>query len=285
MAPRQWRVSISIARGTFNTSHVAECPDVAPECATMTIDPHMHGARMALTHMDLSAQYGLRENLQFSVRVPYDVKDLRIRYTTLDNAPFTPPYGDIHHRTQTLTGISDPSISLGWGMGSGWIAGAGVTLPVGRTEKNPIILGREGKQHQHVQFGSGTFQPKLSLQYVHPGAVSLFGRAEATVSLYENGEGFRAPSTFAWFAGPGFTVRGISISPRFEGQHQTIGRWNGEIDEGSGFTNGGVRVGVSVPAGPFSISPSMYRELFSHGAHGEVFRQGTSWSLSLSRTY
>lgn len=285
MAPGQWRLTWTAATGAFSTSHVAECPDVAPECAETAIEPHMHRARLRLTHYDLAAAYGLRENLQLTLSLPYDVKAMRIRYTTLDGAPFTPPYGDIHHRTETLSGISDASLGLDWRIRPRWVAGLGVTLPIGRTEPDPIALGRQGKRHEHIQFGSGTYQPRVSLQYTRPGRVALFGRTEARLSLYENDEGFRAPAILAWSLGPTMRVRAAGVDVRFEGQHQTVARWSGEIDEGTGFTNGGARLGVSFPAGPLHLAPSVYRELFSRGLHGETFEQGTTWSLAVSRTF
>ena len=247
----------------------------------MFIAPHMHHARMTLTHAELSAQYGLRENVQLTLRLPYDVKDLRIRYATLAGAAYIPPYGDIHHRTETLSGVSDPSLGIDWAAGN-WMAGAGITLPLGRTEPDPIALGRDGITHQHIQFGSGTVQPRLTMQYMRP---RFSGRLEATFSLYENSEGFRAPSNLIWSGGPTFIVRGVGILPRLEGHHQTLGRWSGELDEGSGFTNGGIRLRLSFPAGPYFVSPSIYRELFSQGRHEESFQQGTSWSLGISRTF
>ena len=81
--------------------------------------------------LETTISYGLRERMQLSLRLPYDVKDMRIRYETLDGAPFTPPYGDIHHRTQTLRGISDPTVGVDWmpRTGSQWMFGAGLSLP------------------------------------------------------------------------------------------------------------------------------------------------------------
>ena len=285
MAPGQWRISWTAAVGTFSTSHVAECPDVAPECAQTAIEPHMHRARLRLTHYDLAAAYGLRETLQLNLTLPYDVKAMQIRYTTLDGGPFIPPYGDIHHRTETLTGISDAALGLEWRVRPQWVAGFGVSLPIGRTEPDPIVLGREGKTHEHIQFGSGTVQPRLSLEYTRPGRVTWFGRTEARVSLYENDEGFRAPSALTWSLGPTTRVRRAGVDLRFEGQHQSVARWSGEMDEGTGFTNGGARVGLSIPIGPLQVAPSVYQELFSRGLHGETFEQGTTWSLALSRTF
>ncbi|HEX8172031.1 MAG TPA: hypothetical protein VF824_15950 [Thermoanaerobaculia bacterium] len=277
VAPQQWRVSWSAAYGTFSTSHVAECPDVAPECAQTTIEPHLHRARLALTHYDLGVMYGLREGWQLNATLPYDVKAMHIRYTTLAGEPFMPPYGDIHHRTETLRGIGDASVALEHRIGE-FVAGAGLTLPLGRTEPDPIVLGREGKRHEHLQFGSGTFQPRLALQYAHG---ALFARVEARLSVVENDEGFRAPSTFVWSLGP--NVRALSL--RFEGQHQTIGRWSGEIDEGSGFTNGGIRAAYAFRLGAFGVQPGVYRELFSRSHGDETFAQGTTWSLAVSRRF
>jgi len=93
---------LDTAHGAFNTTHVAECPDVAPECATETIPPHLHKVRLGVTHYEVSADYGLRNNMQLSLRLPYDIKAQRVHYATLSGAPYVPPYGDIHHRTETL---------------------------------------------------------------------------------------------------------------------------------------------------------------------------------------
>jgi hypothetical protein len=241
----------------------------------------MHRARLELTHAELGVRYGLRENLQLHLSLPYDRKDMQIRYTTLSGDPYVPPYGDIHHRTETLTGFSDAAIGVDWGIGTDWVAGAGLSLPIGRTEPNPVVLGREGKTHQHIQFGSGTVQPRLALQYLRPGRVTWFARGDARLSVSENSEGFRAPTSLLWSIGP--TIRMFDL--RFEGQHQTIARWDGEVDEGTGFTNGGLRAGVAFPIGSVRLAPSVYRELFSHGHHDESFQQGTTWTLSVSRTF
>ncbi len=218
--------------------------------------------------------------MQLSLRVPYDVKAMRVKYATLDGAPYVPPYGDIHHRTETLTGISDPTFTLDWSPSSHWIFGAGSTLPLGHIVPNPIILGKEGKTHEHMQFGSGTFRPVLSAQW---GNGRFFASGESRVSLYENREGFRAPTEIVWSAGPSFRVSSMSIDPRLQGKYQSLGRWSGEVDEGSGFNNAGVRLQVSIPFRGVVIAPAVYREIYSHGLGGETFKQGTTWSVALIR--
>jgi hypothetical protein len=254
----------------------------------MEIPPHLHRASVQLTHVETTATYGLRERMQLSLRLPYDVKERTIRYETLDGAPFVPPYGDIHHRSATLRGLSDPTLLLEWMPRSGFILGAGTSLPLGDTVPNPIELGREGQAHEHIQFGSGTFQPVFSAQWGRARErVTWLANAEAKLSLYENGEGFRAPNTFFASAGPSFRVRGFSLDPRLQGQYQSLGRWNGEADEGDGFLNAGLRLQVTLPAvRGISVAPGVYRELYSRGLHhDEMFRQGTTWSLSMSRKF
>jgi len=285
VAPGQWRVAFDAAYGTFTASHVAECPDVAPECATQFIPPHMHRVRVGLTHYEMEAEYGLRPRMQLSLRLPYDVKDIRVRYTTLAGAPFVPPYGDIHHRTETLTGISDPSLMLDLSPAPHWQLGFGTTFPIGHTTEDPVRLGKEGLEHEHTQFGSGTFNPKLSVQWLRPGRVALFGRAEGRFTLYESSGGYRAPQSLVWTVGPSFRAGRVSIDPRLNGQFQGRARWHGEVDEGSGFHNGGVRLGLSVPVGSFVVAPGVYHELWSHGFDGQTFRQGTTWNLAVSRSY
>jgi hypothetical protein len=255
---------------------------VAPECATTFIPPHKHVVTLGLTHLELSADYGIGHGAQLTLRMPYDMKAMRVRYTTLDGGPFTPPYGDIHHRTETLTGISDPSLGIDWSPRKDWLFGLGTTLPVGHIVPDPIALGREGKTHEHIQFGSGTFEPRLSAQWTKD---LFFSRAEAKLSVYENRNGYRAPTTFTWAAGRSFRAGRISITPSLDGQYQTLGRWSGVVDEGSGFEDAGARLQISIPWRGFVISPGVYHQLWSRGFDGQTFRQKSTWSLSVMRLF
>jgi hypothetical protein len=269
---------------------VASCPDVAPECATTFIPAHEHHVRLTLVHSELEASYGLRPQLAMSLRLPYDVKQQRVRYTTLDGAPFVPPYGDIHHRSETLRGVSDGDLLLLYEPvprgASRWHFGLGTTLPFGKTVADPIALGREGKKHEHLQFGSGVFAPEAELGWTRPIA-NFIGAAfvQLTVPVTTSSRGFRAPRNLRWSAGPTFTHGGVAVTVDVAGQYQTIGRWHGEADEGTGFSNGGVRLQVSLPLGATTITPSVYRELYSHGLNDETFSQGTTLALSIRRSF
>lgn len=286
VAPGHWRIGLAAAYGTVDASHVATCPEVAPECATETIPPHRHHVGTTLTHTEVTAEYGLRPGAQLTLRLPYDVKAQRVRYTTLGGGPFTPPYGDIHHRSETLQGVSDASLLVELAPRDGWMAGFGTTFPLGRIEPDPIRLGEEGKAHEHLQFGSGTLQPKLALQWLRRGSrASLFARAEATLSVATNREGFRGPSTLLWSFGPSLRRGKVSFDPRLDGQYQSQGRWHGVVDENSGFHDGGVRLQLSLPWRSVIVSPSIRRQLWSRSlAEEQAFRQRWTAALALTMT-
>ena len=168
----------------------------------------------------------------------------------------------------------------------GWLAGVGFTLPIGKTEENPIVLGRLGLKHEHIQFGTGTVDPRLLLGWSRAfGRVGVEALADARLPLYENGHGYKGPITIQYKAGPGMVFGRAAVSLAFAGQYQSIARWKGEKDEGTGFHNGGVFLGVSLDAGKgFNVAPGVYREIFSHSLSGETFHQGDP-GLSRLREY
>jgi hypothetical protein len=247
--------------------------------------------RLTLIHSEVEAAYGLRPGFAFSLRVPFDVKQQRVRYTTLGGEPFVPPYGDIHHRSETLRGFSDGDALLLWEPETAglwhWHFGGGVTLPLGRTVEDPIELGREGKTHEHLQFGSGVFAPEFEVGWSRPvRSTNVRALIQLTAPLTTNSRGYKAPWNVRWSAGPSYVTGAVTTTFMAAGQFQSVGKWHGEADEGTGFSNGGLRLQIAFagPAG-VSIAPSIYRELFSHGLNDETFSQGTTIGLTLSRKF
>jgi len=268
---------------------------VAPECATIAIPDHEHHVRLALFHTELLADFGATEKMTLSFRLPYDVKDQHVRYTTLDGEPYVPPYGDIHHRTETLRGIGDAQLGALFPLGGRFFGGtvqvgAGISIPLGHTVENPIVLGREGKTHEHIQFGTGTVDPLLSLLWTLPvpdaGGLAVTAAADAQIPLYENSHGFRAPISIRYAVGPNLPFGSTGVALQFAGQYQSIGKWDGEQDEGTGFHNGGVFLRASfLPWKGWRVSPAVYREVYSKSLSDESFKQGTTYSLTVTRFF
>lgn len=178
-------------------SHVAECPDLGPECAGPgTPTPFRHHVDLVLVETSLDVGYGLLPWLGVDLRLPFRVADVNPTYTELDGREKLVP-NDIHHHDETLSGIADPWLSFRAGGRSGALTALGrlgVTVPFGRTEPNPYALGQEGRWHEHLQFGTGTFVPLVGVSVAWDvGPVILGASATGLFSFYANDEGFRAP--------------------------------------------------------------------------------------------
>ena len=160
----------------------------------------------------------------------------RIRFEDLARQPIVVPGGDIHHRDETLAGPGDPWIMALAGRKIGrWSAAirGGVTVPLGRTEENPFELGRRGLPHQHIQFGTGTWDPLAGA-----GAGRRFGAVTATASVIarlpvaENDHGYRAGRRVVWTASADRRIRGPwRAQAGLDYARESAETWDGVIEE------------------------------------------------------
>ena len=154
----------------------------------------LHDQQIRFFETRLNATYGLTENITVEAVVPLRAIDLGIVYRDLSGQPVTLAEPDIHHRNETLTGVFDPWLLAGhrWTFGKWRLAvKAGATIPLGKTEEDPFALGDQGMEHQHIQFGTGTFAPVavVNVRYQFP-KWAVSGFAMTVQRLYENNHGF-----------------------------------------------------------------------------------------------
>lgn len=150
---------------------------------------------------------------------------------------------EIHHRNETYHGFSDAHLlaahrfsDLLWEE-DGFVLSLGTSLPIGKTEENPLELAREGRKHLHIQFGTGTFDPLLEFNYLVPlsESVSFSLFATGRFPLYENSKGYRgsieaaAIPTLRWAA-----AEWITLHANYTFYYQSTARWDGERDPNSG---------------------------------------------------
>lgn len=144
----------------------------------------------------LLAARGLGRDLGVEAFVPLRMVRTGIAFEDEARRPITLADGSIHHREETLLRPGDAWLALhGARLSGAWtLAGRlGVSLPLGRTEQNPFALGRAGLAHQHLQFGTGTWNPVVGL-----GAGRAVGRLKLSLTtlsqfvLAENRHGYRA---------------------------------------------------------------------------------------------
>ena len=218
-------------RGTAD--HVAECPDLGPDCAgPVPPAPFYHHVTLFTTDIGLDGSYGLSSWLAAELHLGVRLVDTTPTYTELDGTPKSVPH-DPHHHDETLFGPTDPWFLLRFGARAGKLVTAariGGSLPIGRTEPNPYVLGAEGKWHEHIQFGTGTFEPIVGLGLSYDtGPVRLDLSGMAFFSLYENGKGYRGPSRGFATVRAAVPLRGATIRPYVEAllRHESEEYWDG----------------------------------------------------------
>jgi hypothetical protein len=180
--------------------HLAECPDLGPECRSPTPPvPYNHHIDLFMSETALEASYGLTPLVALEARLSLRVTGITPTYSELDGAPKLVP-NDIHHHAVTLVGPGDPWLSVRAFARAGKLtttARLGFSLPLGRTEPDPYALAAEGKWHEHMQFGTGTFMPLVGAGASYNfNPVEISGSALGLFSLAENSHGYRAPSRY-----------------------------------------------------------------------------------------
>lgn len=217
-----------------------QCPEADPPlCATDPFPPHLHDQDLWWGRGTSTVAVGTGEGWQLALSAGLDLKLTTIDYTTLDGAPYDPPYGNLHHRDEVLFGLADGRLvarkdapfgrsNLGLTMGT--------SLPLGKTEEDPWALTDQGLEHQHFQRGTGSFVPTVGLDFgVSAAPVGLWTWAEGRVPLYANGKGYLPGPSVTGGVGPVLTVgKPLRIVLGAEGVVEGRDRWSGELAPGSG---------------------------------------------------
>jgi hypothetical protein len=142
------------------------------------------------------AEYGIVPHFAGQASVPLRLVDTRTQFTDLAGQPLSLDYENIHHRDATLVGLGDMQLWAhhGWKLGELLVSERlGVSIPTGGVEPNPYRLGEEGLPHQHILFGTGTFDPLVAIDLAHDfGPWQLSAWAQAQIPLYRNKYGYQA---------------------------------------------------------------------------------------------
>lgn len=215
------------------TSHLAECPDLGPECRSLTPPaPYNHHIDLFMSETALEASYGIAPMLAVEARLSFRVTSVTPTYSELDGTPKLVP-NDIHHHDVTLAGPGDPWLSVRLGAQAGKLvttARLGFSWPLGRTEPDPYALAAEGRWHEHMQFGTGTFMPLVGAGASYAlDPVVISGSALGLFSLADNSHGYRAPSRYFFSTRGAFSLLGGDLRPSLTLGlvHETEELWQG----------------------------------------------------------
>lgn len=225
------RLGISGLYGS--AGHLAECPDLGPACNGPTPPvPYYHHVALVLSDVTADVAYGLNSTWALEARVVLRIADTTPTYSELDGTPKLVP-NDIHHHDRTIVGPSDPWLVLRTGAALGKLQAAarlGVSFPLGRTEPDPYALAAQGKWHEHIMLGTGTFLPIVGFGLSYPiGPVQVSASALGLFSVYENADGFRAPTRIFGGMRFGYPIEAAKLTPNLtlDIAHESAEIWHG----------------------------------------------------------
>ncbi len=237
--------------GTYvRTEHDVDKEDFERDIKTgklKDIQAYKHLVDVWLMNVDLNARLGITEWFSVALQMPLRLAKTSPQFEDAQGGLLT-GFTSIHHRDETLFGIGDVGLQSFFRIlqplkHRGWLleVGIGLTFPAGGTEPNPDRLKKEGKEHQHIFFGSGTFDPTASLtvSYSLP-LLRILGWSNVRASLYENTFGYRAGAKLTAGLGvsTGFGLKTWTFLLQAEVYYEAPSRWSGnQDDENSGRTD------------------------------------------------
>lgn len=254
-----WRWSAGASATRVHTEHIA----------TEETRAYWHVMDVTLSETSLATAVGLARGVGLELTLPFRTATSRIGFEDEGRARFVPAEPDLHHRNETVSGSGDPWLVLHAARaGTVWTAAAraGVSIPLGRTEPDPFDLGRRGLPHQHMQMGTGTWDPVVGLAAGRRlGSFGLTAITFARLGLQESDRGYRPGHRFQAGLNADRPLAGAwRVSSGVEVAHEEAERWHGVAEEEEGNLGrtdllltvgvmrplaglGGLRLAVSVP--------------------------------------
>jgi hypothetical protein len=272
-------VQLSLLTTTVRTTHESACPDIGPICASRDEPPQIHDQRFAIGELRPSVEHAFTDALGVELQVPLRLNRTTIQFRRLDGTLATLDYENIHHRNETLFGLGDPWVQGRYAVPLGPVrlsARAGFTVPVAKTVEDPFALGAAGLPHQHVQFGTGTVQPLLSLEAEHASdswSTRIWGQAQLSVA--ENSHGFRAGHRFGvGLSGSVKLVGSLRASAGADVANEQPERWGGIVQQDGNLGRTDVLVGGGLhwEVSNVQLGLTLRVPVYSHiiGHHGQL---------------
>ena len=233
--------------------------------------PHRHEVKLNVVRFDVGLKYRISQQWRLEAALPYEIKDQTAGIPDIESVDDPDQkdamlrYQNIHHRNQTYRGISDMDILLGYNRqgilmeNDSLTAKFGTTIPLGKTEDDPWKLGAMGKEHLHIQFGTGTFNPIGDLRYSIPiyGGLAANASVRGKVPFYENSKTYRGSWDVTYSAGFNYRLNDwLSVQTSYLGLYQSYAHWAGDIDINTGLQFSMASLGASI-ATPYNVPLSI----------------------------
>ncbi len=236
------------------------------------VPEHRHHVVLNIYRIDVGLKYILGTNWIVDANIPFETKTQDATIEKIEDVEYTQQQWDaierngyIHHRNESYNGPTDAEVFLGHYRlnllteGDFLMGRFGSTIPLGKTEENPWKLGAMGKEHLHIQFGTGTFNPVINLHYSLPIYKGLASHSSLRTKLpfYENSKTYLGSRELTYNSGLNFRLnKWVSFQAGYLGIYQAYAYWDGEIDKNSGLLFGMASLGTSITT-PFNVPLSL----------------------------
>lgn len=262
----------------------------APNGATTAVPLYRHEVSLDYARVELELQYALSESWALALRVPWERKTQHASIAAVEPATTSEVAemqrnSDIHHRDGTFQGIGDLML-LGRRHWGNFRIAAGFSVPTGKTVEDPYLLGEQGREHLHIQFGSGTFDPLLEASYARPlnDRFTAGGYLATRLPFYENRRTFQAPPEAS--AGVSLshrTTENLRLRVEAGADAQGYGRWNGVRDPNTGLIATSVGAGATVRLRSLTVSADVRHPLSQRTLEeGDAFSQGPTFAVTVA---
>ena len=258
LEPGGLRLDLHLVGTRLGASHDVEPSQYEPGIPD-ALQPQRHLLDLEMTDATLVTAIGLSQHLNLELELPFRRVSIDALFESQDGQ-LLPGFESIHHRTETISGLADIGISLRWRIAEdagGWTIDLrpGLTVPTGDTEPDPFELGEQGEPHQHIFFGTGSWDPQLGLDaFRRTGPFSLNGWFRGRFPVGESSEGYQAGSrTSSGFgASRALGASRWSVRGQLELYHEKPSRFETQEARNSGRTDLilGAGLGWRVPRSP-----------------------------------
>ncbi len=254
MEPGAFRLDFTWIGSSIDTQH-----DVAPSQYEPGIpledQPRVHYVDLQLNTLISRLSYSVTRRLALELEVPLRSVQTDAAFEDV-NGVLREDFTSIHHRDETVDGVGDVVLASRWRLSQGasrssdsedasprrWLADlvTGISIPTGGTEEDPFLRGSLGLEHQHVFFGSGTWDPTVRLELYRRGdRANVYTWIGGSSALSTNSKGYRRG--FSGSAGAGSSTRfGLarwSFQAQLELQHSEPSTWRSQAALNSGRTD------------------------------------------------
>jgi hypothetical protein len=289
-------MGLNLSATAVRVVHPSHCPDIGIICTVRNEPGQLHDQRFTIAEARLVGDYGFDERWGAELQLPLRLNHTTVQYKTLDGAPYYPDYTPIHHRNETLFGVGDPWLQgrLSWELGP--LRGAarlGITVPLGSVEEDPFERGRQGLVHQHIQFGTGTWNQLLGLEASgDAGRFRIGGYGQAQLTFYQNRHGYRSGNRFAFGVSVGTAVWGeLRLAAGADLLNERPEKWGGRVQQDGNLGRTDLLLGGSI-SHPFAgihlaieVKAPVYQRIISSGHDGGQLSYPAIVTLSLQRAF